>query len=64
MSRSAVALVISGALALAACGADTTAGSSADDSPLDGEFATLAGDTVDLAELRGQDVVLWFWAPW
>lgn len=64
MSRSAVALVISVALALAACGADTAAPSSADGSPLRGEFATLSGDTVDLAELRGQDVVLWFWAPW
>ncbi len=28
------------------------------------EFSTLAGETIDLASLQGQDVVLWFWAPW
>lgn len=37
------------------------------DSPpslLTGEFATLAGSSIDLGSLEGQDVVLWFWAPW
>jgi hypothetical protein len=33
-------------------------------SVLVGEFDTLGGDTIDLASLDGQDVVLWFWAPW
>lgn len=28
------------------------------------EFATVDGSTIDLASLQGQDVVLWFWAPW
>lgn len=29
-----------------------------------GEYASLAGEPVDLAEYAGEDVVLWFWAPW
>ena len=29
-----------------------------------GEFQTLSGETFDLGSLEGQDVVLWFWAPW
>lgn len=33
-------------------------------SPLHGEFATLAGESIDLGSLEGQDAVLWFWAPW
>ncbi|MEM9203365.1 MAG: hypothetical protein AAGC53_17080 [Actinomycetota bacterium] len=28
------------------------------------EFETLEGTTIDLASLQGEDVVLWFWAPW
>lgn len=28
------------------------------------EFETLDGTTIDLASLQGEDVVLWFWAPW
>jgi hypothetical protein len=32
--------------------------------PLEGEFTTLDGGSIDLAQLQGQDVVLWFWAPW
>ena len=28
------------------------------------EFETLSGETLDLASLQGEDVVLWFWAPW
>lgn len=31
---------------------------------LSGTFETLDGDTIDLGSLEGQDVVLWFWAPW
>ncbi len=33
-------------------------------SGLNGEFEALDGTTIDLAEFQGQDVVLWFWAPW
>ncbi len=29
-----------------------------------GEFATIDGSSIDLGPLAGQDVVLWFWAPW
>lgn len=49
-----------------AAGVETTTAEPAEaaDSPLTGEFETLAGTTLDLASLQGQDVVLWFWAPW
>ncbi|MEL6985333.1 MAG: hypothetical protein AAFO29_23070, partial [Actinomycetota bacterium] len=33
-------------------------------STFQGVFPTLDGGSVDLAEFDGQDVVLWFWAPW
>ena len=33
-------------------------------SPLNGTFSTVGGQSIDLASLQGQDVVLWFWAPW
>lgn len=31
---------------------------------LAGEFATLDGTSIDLDAFAGEDVVLWFWAPW
>ncbi len=31
---------------------------------LRGVLETTTGDQVDLASFRGEDVVLWFWAPW
>ncbi len=34
------------------------------DALLTGDVATITGGTLDLASLRGTDVVLWFWAPW
>lgn len=37
---------------------------SAGDSVFAGEFVDLNGDSIDLASYEGQDVVLWFWAPW
>ena len=59
------------ALTLAACGAESTTGESAQApatappaSAFDGEFTSLAGNSVDLGSLEGQDVVLWLWAPW
>lgn len=59
------AIVAATALLVAACGTAGTASLPVDaHSALDGEFAALDGSSVDLAELRGQDVVLWFWAPW
>lgn len=36
----------------------------AEASLLTGEYETIGGETVDLATYEGQDVVLWFWAPW
>ena len=29
-----------------------------------GDFVDLNGQTVALSDFEGQDVVLWFWAPW
>ena len=65
------------ALTTAACGSatepSTAAPGDADppaaDGPaeavgLAGEFGTLDGASLDLATLKGEDVVLWFWAPW
>lgn len=59
------AIVAAMALFVVACGSAGTASLPSDtQSALEGEFAALDGSSVDLAELRGQDVVLWFWAPW
>lgn len=72
-TRRSVALLVGLALTLAACGSSSTvqesgapvAGASeAEAALLAGEFETLAGTTVDLADFQGEDVVLWFWAPW
>ncbi len=53
------------AMVAAACGSAQSTGEEAADGPLlSGEFTTLAGETIDLAEFQGEDVVLWFWAPW
>ena len=41
---------------------DATA--SGESSLLFGQFETLAGATFDLGTVAGEDVVLWFWAPW
>ena len=62
-----VAVALVGALTVAACGAggpDVAAPAPTDGPLLSGEFATLDGGSIDLAALEGQDVVLWFWAPW
>ncbi len=34
------------------------------DSPLTFTAATVGGGQIDANSLAGQDVVLWFWAPW
>ena len=63
------------ALLLTACGASTgepSTGAGADvaqpapetTSPLTGSFDTITGGQIELSSLEGQDVVLWFWAPW
>jgi len=33
-------------------------------SPLTGQFSTLSGESINLDDFQGEDVVLWFWAPW
>ena len=35
-----------------------------DPSVLSGEVTTISGETFDLGSLAGQDLVVWFWAPW
>lgn len=68
-------LLVVALLALAGCGSASSAdraGSATADLPsgtgrtadLDFTGTTLAGDTFDGAELAGQPVVLWWWAPW
>ena len=58
------------ALFLAACGgsasptATTSDAAATETAALVGEFPTVSGDGIDLNSLEGQDVVLWFWAPW
>lgn len=47
--------------------ADTTAvaaGEAAGNPLYQGQFAAFADREVDFEALEGQDVVLWFWAPW
>lgn len=58
-------------LVLAACGAtndapaaDPAASEAAPSSPLTGTFGTIDGGQIEFSSLEGQDVVLWFWAPW
>ena len=68
----AIALIMG--LVASACGgtmtandtavADTPAAAVPAEESLSGEFTALDGTTVDLATLQGEDVVLWFWAPW
>ncbi len=69
------ALVMGCLLLVSACGATgsvASAGGDSSSSPdaeqvamlLSGEFETVRGESIDLAELAGEDVVFWFWAPW
>lgn len=65
-------------LVAAACatdGGDTDAATASDDSaeaseqavsaePIALTVATSDGGTIDFADLAGEDVMLWFWAPW
>ena len=75
-SRSVCAAFAAFALVVSACGGtgDTDSAASVPDSasvateqPADLEAAfvpTAAGGQLDFNTLRGQDVLLWFWAPW
>lgn len=46
--------------------ADEAAGDSPDPGPaeLSGVLTSTTGEQVDVAQFRGEDVVLWLWAPW
>ena len=61
-------LVLAALLVLAACGSSSDPAATPDGafevSVLTGEVATVDGSTFDLASLQGQDLVVWFWAPW
>ncbi len=66
--------LVAAALALAACGGGdgggdaTAAGGGADSVPeaelLSFEAETIGGETVDIGDYAGSDLVIWFWAPW
>ena len=74
--RSFVALSAAGVLTVAACGGSE--GSNSVSAPTNSEPATTeassalepvmvptaSGGQLDFNSLRGQDVLLWFWAPW
>ena len=45
-------------------GVDADAGPRLDPSVLAGQATTVAGEAFDLGELAGQDLIIWFWAPW
>ena len=74
--RSLVALSGAVALTVAACG--SSEGSDSASAPTSGDVGTTessqplepvlvptaSGGQLDFNSLRGQDVLLWFWAPW
>ncbi len=52
-------------LGLAACGGDDAGPDLAlEQSVFDGTAQTVQGESFDLNELAGQDLIIWFWAPW
>ena len=60
-------LIIAALLALlaTACAGEGPSGDAASSAEaLVDEFETIDGSTIDLTSLQGEDVVLWFWAPW
>ncbi|WP_436793031.1 hypothetical protein [Actinospongicola halichondriae] len=52
-------------VALVACGSDdgSTEGA-APSADLAFEAQTVTGETVDVGDYAGTDLVIWFWAPW
>jgi len=56
------------ATAAAPAAAAATDASDVEEAPeaslLSGQYAIVGGETIDLAQYEGQDVVMWFWAPW
>ena len=64
--------LVAAALTLAACGGGDGDGGSADGNTgavpeaqlLAFEAETIDGETVDVGDYAGSDLVIWFWAPW
>lgn len=65
MPRPPTALLLASALLLAACGgSDDEAAVASDTEALDFVAPDVRGGQVVGSELAGQDLVIWFWAPW
>ncbi len=72
--RRTLAMLIAGALAVAACGGDSSdqaVSGAASQAPAPETTApaapvvqAISGSQVDFADVLTQDTVLWFWAPW
>ena len=65
------AIIVSLGLVAAACAGSEDTGEpvpAPGDAPIEDALAfsatTVDGTTFDAGELAGQDVLLWFWAPW
>lgn len=65
--------IVAAALALTACGGGETGGGGSatggggavpEGELLSFEAETIEGETVDVADFVGSDLVIWFWAPW
>jgi hypothetical protein len=75
-SRPVIAVLAASALVVSACGGasetesaasvpDTVSAATEQPADLEAVFVpTAAGGQLDFNSLRGQDVLLWFWAPW
>ena len=76
MPRRVLAILVgTAALALASCGgggeatspssaADAPGGSAPRDGLLGFDAQAIDGSTVDVASFSGEDLAIWFWAPW
>jgi len=76
MRGSLVALTGGAALVVAACGGSGASDSASSSTSVDAGtiesslplepvlVSTASGGEMDFNSLRGQDVLLWFWAPW
>ncbi len=59
-----LATTVSDATADASAAANEPSGPTLDASVLDGSATTVNGETFNLGDLAGTDLVVWFWAPW
>jgi hypothetical protein len=64
--RRRIAAGVMAVLAIAGCGGGDEEETSSTVGPdtFEGTATTLDGEQVDLATLAGEDLVVWFWAPW